>query len=255
MIDSHCHITDSRYDDLPALIEAFAENGTEAVVTVGYDTQSSVAAVRLAEANERVFAAVGIHPSELAHETGYDGILPLLSHPKTVAYGEIGLDYHWDDPPRDSQKRALEEQLEIASATDLPVIIHSRDCDGDMLPILKSWAGRLKNGLVMHCFSSSAEIAREYVKLGFYLSFAGPITYKNANRGEAIRAVPDELLLAETDCPYLTPVPFRGKRNEPAFVQYVIEKLAAERGRTFEEIEALTTANAKRLFKKTEGRK
>ncbi len=252
MIDSHCHLTDERYD-ADEIISRFEEDGLEGAVTVGYDTASSEKAVALAEKYPRVFAAVGVHPSELAHESGYDRIISLAAHPKTVAYGEIGLDYHWEDPPRDLQKRAFEEQLEISAAVGLPVIIHSRDCDGDMLPILKAWAKKLNNGLVMHCFSSSAEIAREYVKLGFYISFAGPVTYKNANRGEAIRAVPDDLLLAETDSPYLTPVPHRGTLNYPSYVRHVIDKLAEERGTSAETIERITSENAKRLFGKMKG--
>lgn len=253
MIDSHCHLTDERYDGAEAVISAFPADGVEAAVTVGYDTASSLAAVRLSEVHDRVFAAVGIHPSELDHEPSLDGILPLLSHPKVVAYGEIGLDYHWDDPDRELQKRMLERQLEIAANAGLPVIIHSRDCDGDMLPLLKSYAPSIKSGLVMHCFSSSAEIAREYVKLGFYISFAGTITYKNAKKSDVIRAVPDELLLAETDCPYLSPVPYRGRLNYPAYVRHTVQCLAAERGKTFEEIERLTSENAKRLFFRMNG--
>lgn len=252
MIDSHCHLTDDRYD-VDEIVKSFVSDGLEAVVTVGYDTSSSVAAVRLAERYERVFAAVGIHPSELTHEDGFDGIIPLLTHPKVVAYGEIGLDYHWDEPDREVQKKKFIEQLEIASAARLPVIIHSRDCDGDMLPILKSFAPRLTSGVVMHCFSSSAELAREYVRLGFYISFAGTVTFKNAKKGEAIRSVPDELLLAETDCPYLAPTPRRGETNYPAYVRYTIEKLAKERGTMFDIVEKLTANNAKRAFFKMNG--
>lgn len=253
MIDSHCHLTDERYNGAADVISAFERDGVEAAVTIGYDTASSQAAVRLAEAHDRVFAAVGIHPSEFTHEDGFDGILPLLKHPKVVAYGEIGLDFHWDEPNRELQKRKFCEQLEIGAASGLPIIVHSRDCDGDMLPLLKGFAPKIKNGLVMHCFSSSAEVAKEYVKLGFYISFAGPITYKNANKGEVIRAVPDELLLAETDCPYLTPMPHRGKLNYPSYVRFTIERLAAERNTTFESAEALTASNAKRLFFKMNG--
>ena len=257
MIDSHCHITDSRYDS-DEIVSSFEKDGLEAVVTIGYDTASSHQAVSLAEKHERVFASVGIHPSEFTHEDGFDGILPFLSHPKVVAYGEIGLDYHWDEPDREIQKRKFHEQMEIAISARLPIIIHSRDCDGDMLPILKSYAPRLTDGLVMHCFSSSEELAKEFVKLGFYISFAGPITFKNAKKGDIIRAVPDELLLAETDCPYLTPMPYRGKLNYPSYVRYTIEKLAEERGADFETMEALTAKNARTLFKKIteyEGRK
>ncbi|MBR6788239.1 MAG: TatD family hydrolase [Clostridia bacterium] len=249
MIDSHCHITDKRYN-ADEVVSTFAEDGLEAVVTIGYDTATSIEAVRLAEKHERVFASVGIHPNEFTHEDSLDGILPLLSHPKVVAYGEIGLDYYWDEPERDVQKRKFIEQIELAISARLPIIIHSRDCDGDMLPILKSYAPRITDGLVMHCFSSSEELAKEYAKLGFYISFAGPITFKNAKKGDIIRAVPDDLILAETDCPYLTPMPHRGKLNYPAYVRYTIEKLAEERGVDFEYMERLTTVNAKKLFKK-----
>ncbi|HIV64457.1 MAG TPA: TatD family hydrolase [Firmicutes bacterium] len=250
MTDTHCHITDERYD-AGEIIRAMESDGLEALVTVGYDTASSLKAAELAARHPRVYAAVGLHPSELDHEPDYDGVLPLLSQPGVVAYGEIGLDYHWDDgPDRETQKRRFAEQLEIAIGARLPVIVHSRDCDGDMLPLLKSFAPRLTAGLVMHCFSSSAELAREYVKLGFYISFAGPVTFRNARKGDVIRAVPDELLLAETDCPYLTPVPHRGEVNYPKYVRYTIEKLAEERGRTFGEIEELTSRNARRLFAK-----
>mgnify|MGYP001623596070 FL=1 len=254
MIDTHCHLTDPRYD-ADAVIARMHEDGLEALVVVGFDTESSVACVRLAERHDDVYAAVGIQPSEFTHEKDNSGLLSLLAHPKVVAYGEIGLDYHWPEPDRETQRRGLCAQLETAIAARLPVIIHSRDCDGDMLPLLKSYAPRLTAGLVMHCFSSSAEIAREYVKLGFYISFAGPVTYKNAKRGDAIRAVPDELILVETDCPYLTPVPHRGELNYPSYVRHTIAKLAEERGTSFERMEALTSANARRLFTKMGGLK
>lgn len=248
MIDSHAHLTDSRYGGGADIIKSMPADGLEAVVTIGYDTASSRAAVDMAEANEHIYAAVGVHPTEFTHEHSLDGVLSLAKSKKVVAYGEIGLDYYWDKPDRGIQKKWFETQLDAAISVSLPIIIHSRDCDGDMLRILKAWSGRIKDGLVMHCFSSSAELAREYAKLGFYISFAGPVTYKNAKRGDAVRAVPDELLLAETDCPYLTPHPHRGKLNYPAYVRYVIEKMAEERGSTFDEIERLTTDNAKRLF-------
>lgn len=248
MIDSHCHLTDPYYEGGESVINDMPRDGLEAVVTVGYDLKTSEECVRLAEAHDGVYAAVGLHPSEIKDERDVQRILPLLSRKKTVALGEIGLDYHWQDVPRDVQKRVFEAQLEAAYAYGAPVIVHSRDCDGDMLPVLKAWKSKLGGRLVMHCFSSSAEIAKEYVRAGYYVSFAGPVTFRNAKRGDAIRAVPDELLLAETDSPYLTPVPHRGERNMPAYVRYVIEKLAEERGSDFESIERITTENAKRLF-------
>ena len=248
MIDSHCHLTDRRYPDIREIIAAMPGDGLEAVVTVGYDNASSAAAVKLAGENERVYAAVGLHPTELTHNTDIDSLIALAKNKKVAAYGEIGLDYYWDKPERIIQKKYFEMQIEVAILLSLPIIVHSRDCDGDMLPILKRFAGKIKNGLVMHCFSSSAEIAREYGDLDFYISFAGPVTYKNAKRGDAVRAVADNRLLAETDCPYLTPMPHRGKLNYPAYVRYVIEKLAEHRGTDFTAMEKLTSDNAKRLF-------
>lgn len=252
MIDTHCHLTDPFYAGGEEVIKNMKRDGLEALVTVGYDTATSAECVRLASENKGVYAAVGLHPSELGHENGLDGIMPLLNAPKTVALGEIGLDYHWDDVPRERQKEYLLLQLDLACECGKPVIIHSRECDGDMLPILKSYAKKLKAPLVMHCFSSSEEIAREYVKLGFYISFSGTVTFKNAKKGDVIRAVPDELLLAETDSPYLTPVPHRGERNYPAYVRFTIEKLAEERGKSFEETEKLTSENARRFYGITE---
>lgn len=248
MIDTHCHLTDPFFAGGEDVIKNMKRDGLEALVTVGYDTATSAECARLAAEHEGVYAAVGLHPSELDHEDRTDEILRLLSLPDVVALGEIGLDYHWDNVPRARQKEFLLKQLDIACAASKPVIIHSRECDGDMLPILKNYAGKLTAPLVMHCFSSSEEIAREYVKLGFYISFAGTITFKNAKKGDVIRAVPDELLLAETDAPYLTPVPHRGEKNYPAYVRYTIEKLAEERGSTFEEIERLTSENARRFY-------
>lgn len=252
MIDTHCHLTDPFYAGGGDVIKNMKRDGLEALVTVGYDTATSVECARIAAKNKGVYAAVGLHPSELDHENGFDGILPLLNAPKIVALGEIGLDYHWDNVPRERQKEYLLLQLELACKCGKPVIIHSRECDGDMLPILKSYAKKLTAPLVMHCFSSSEEIAREYVKLGFYISFAGTVTFKNAKKGDVIRAVPDELLLAETDAPYLTPVPHRGERNYPAYVRFTIEKIAEERGKSFGEIERLTSDNARRFYGITE---
>lgn len=248
MIDSHCHLTDPYYAGGEDIIKNMAADGLEALVTVGYDIPTSERCASLAAEHGGVYATVGLHPSEIKDESDVGRILPLLSLPGVVALGEIGLDYHWDDVPRDVQKRVFEAQLDIARSSGKPVVIHSRDCDGDMLPVMKRWYKMLPGGIVMHCFSSSAELAKEYVKMGCYISFAGPVTFKNAKRGDAIRAVPDELLLAETDSPYLTPVPHRGEKNYPAYVRYVIEKLAEERGSDFTSVERLTSDNAKRFY-------
>ncbi len=249
MIDSHCHLTDGRFDNPESIINDMERDGLEALICIGYDTASSVCASELSEKYAGVYSSAGIHPSEIGHERDLDGIIPLLSKDKNVAVGEIGLDYHYDDgPDRYVQKEWFVRQLDLAIQTHKPVIIHSRDCDGDMLPILKSYAKKLTYGCEIHCFSSSLEIAKEYVKLGFYIAFGGAITFKNARKGDIVRAVPDELLLAETDAPYLAPVPHRGELNEPKYVRYVIERLAEERGTSFEKIREITSVNAKRLF-------
>ncbi len=248
MIDSHCHLTDPFYEGGESVIKNMKADGLEAVVTVGYDLATSEECARIAAGHDGVYATAGLHPSEIKDEGDAEKVIRLLSLPKVVALGEIGLDYHWQDVPRDVQKRVFEAQLDAACACGVPVVIHSRDCDGDMLSIMKAWNGRLPRGAVMHCFSSSAEIAKEYVRMGLYISFAGPVTFKNAKRGDAIRTVPDELLLAETDSPYLTPVPHRGERNYPSYVRYVIGKLAEERGTDFDTVERLTADNAKRFY-------
>ncbi|MBP5592577.1 MAG: TatD family hydrolase [Clostridia bacterium] len=249
MIDSHCHLTDSRYDNLNEIIDSFKADGLESVITIGYDSASSMQAMKLSEINERVYFSAGIHPSEIDHEESLDVIKELLKHKKNVALGEVGLEYHYEDSPdHNKQKEWFVNQLDLAIEAHKPVVIHSRDCDGDILPILKSYAKKLMWGCEIHCFSSSEEIAKEYVKLGFFIAFGGAITFKNARKDNVIRAVPDELLLAETDAPYLTPVPHRGELNYPKYVRHVIEKLALVRGSTFEEIERLTSLNAKKFF-------
>lgn len=248
MFDTHAHITDKRYEDYTKIITDMQADGLDGLVTVGYDTESSRFASEIALAHKNVYASVGMHPTEEINEECLEEIYKLARKSGVVAYGEIGLDYFHAKENAESQKYWLGRQLDLARELELPVIIHSRDCDRDMFDILSKWAKSLTAPLIMHCFSSSAELAREYVKLGFYISFAGPVTYKNANRGEAVCAVPDNRLLIETDCPYLTPVPHRGKLNYPAYVRYVAEKLAEFKGMSFDDIDRITTENAKRVY-------
>ena len=250
LFDSHCHLNDEKFDqDREETLQRMHEWGVTRCVCVGSDLATSRSSLDFANAHENVYAACGVHPHEAKDAPAdYIGRLEeMLKEKKAVALGEIGLDYYYDLSPRETQKKALEEQLELAVSLDAPVIFHVRDAHGDMLDILRG-RRRLPRGIV-HCFSGSAETAKEYLKMGFYISFAGPLTFKKApNLWAAAAAVPPERLLVETDSPYLAPEPVRGRRNEPANVRFVCEKLAALRGMTAEETAALTTKNARAIY-------
>ena len=234
--------------DLDAVLARAREAGVLAMVNVGFDADSSADGVHLAEEQPDVFAAVGVHPHDA--DTVDDYILSYLedlsANPRVVAIGEIGLDFYRNLSPRRAQEEDFVKQLALAEKVGLPVIIHDRDAHRRVIEILKSEGA--SNG-VMHCFSGDVNLARQALDLGFYISFAGPITYNGKKAGEIIKKMPPDRLLIETDCPYLTPVPFRGKRNEPAYVRYVLERVAAVLGRPVEEAEALTDENARRLFR------
>ena len=206
-------------------------------------------AVALAEKYPGIYAAVGMHPhdSQDMKETDYRQLEQWATHPKVVAIGEIGLDYHYDLSPRPVQKEVFLRQLDVARKTGKPFIIHEREAHADMLDIIR-YAARGLNG-VFHCFSGSVETAREYLKMGFYISVAGPVTFpKSVKTKEVAKAVPLDRLLVETDSPYLTPQPFRGKRNEPAYVRLVAEEIANLRDIPLAELAEATTANVRRLF-------
>lgn len=253
LIDSHAHLTDERYGGASEIIASMRTDGLEKIVTVGYDLQSSKQAVSLAEANRDVYAAVGFHPSETGKITDGDlgEILALSRRDKTVAVGEIGLDYYYDDTDRPTQLKCLEAQLDVVDRSGLPVIFHIRDAYADMLDVLTRNRHKLRAGGVAHCFSGSLETAKIYLDMGLYISFSGSITFKNAVKfPEIIRAVPSDRILVETDCPYLTPVPFRGKLNYPAYVKYQAEKIAEVRGETVSAVEEYTRENTYRLFSK-----
>ena len=251
LFDSHCHLDDEKFnEDRAEVIARLREGGVERCVCVGSDLPSSRRCVALAEQYPFIYAAAGVHPHEAkdAPADYLDQLKTLLAHPKVMALGEIGLDYYYDLSPRDVQKRVVQEQLDLACDTDMPVIFHIRDAHGDMFDILRS-RSRLPAG-VIHCCSASAEMVREYLKMGFYISFAGPITFKNAaGPVSASQAVPLDRLLIETDSPYLAPVPLRGRRNEPANVRYVLEKQAEIHGVPPEELAEITFRNACALYR------
>lgn len=257
LVDTHCHLNFGQYDDdRDAVIERAAQKGVARIINPAVDLESSRAGIALAERYEAVYAAVGVHPNSTADFTSadIDAIRALADHPKVIAIGEIGLDYYWDKSPVARQQEALQAQLDLAKALELPVIIHNRDASDDIMPVLSAWARDLPPTLhgragVLHSFSASADIAEQALSAGFYIGFTGPLTFKKAEdlRGIA-RAVPLDRVLVETDAPFLTPEPYRGKRNEPAHVYYVADRLAALHRVTTEQMATITTRNAERLF-------
>lgn len=256
-VDSHAHIDGEEYDaDRNEMVERARAAGVVAILNVGTgDPHSGTLerAVNIAEQYEGVYAAVGVHPHDarLFDEAAERRLNELVrSSPRLIAWGEIGLDYHYDHSPREVQRTVFRRQLRLARAASLPVIIHSRAADDDTVAILRDeWQGAEQGG-VMHCFGGSLEMAQSVLELGFIISFAGNVTFKKAeNLREAARIVPLDRLFIETDCPFLTPVPFRGKRNEPARVVEVAACLADLRGLKREELGRITAANFFRFFK------
>ncbi len=251
LIDSHAHLDDRRFnDDRDMLIKNFKNNNIELVINIGADLKTSVASVELADKYDTIYAAVGVHPhsAKEVNTLVMENIRELTKNKKVVAIGEIGLDFHYDNSPRDVQRKWFIEQLKLAKELDLPVIIHTREASQETYDILKNNQDGTVRG-VMHSFSGSAEMASLYVDMGFYISIGGPVTFKNARVvREVAEAVPLDKLLIETDCPYLTPEPYRGKRNEPVYMKYTAEKIAQVRGISYDEVVKATNRNAKRLF-------
>jgi len=251
LFDSHAHLDASKFDqDRDAVIKRAYDSGVKWIMNPGADYESSINAVKLAETYDFMYAAVGIHPHDA--KTLDDMMLGLIKamarKTKVKAIGEIGLDYHYDFSPRDEQIYWFRKQLQLAKELKMPVIIHDREANNDVMNILKE-ENSFETGVLMHCFSGSAELARQYVKLGAYISIAGPVTFKNSRKLiEVVEMVPLDRLMIETDSPYLTPTPFRGKRNESAHVRYVAEKIAEIKGLTFEEVAEQTAINAKKYF-------
>ena len=251
LFDSHAHIDDEQFDaDREQVIQRALENGVTGMINVGCSMLSSARSVALAGQYQSIYAAVGIHPhdAEGALETDYQQLATWSQQDKIVAIGEIGLDYYRDLSPRDVQRAVFIRQIDVARQMNMPLIIHDRDAHGDILDIIKTEAKGLTG--VLHCFSGSLEMAKEVIKLGFYISVAGPVTFKNAAKLPGIVAsVPLERLLIETDSPYLTPHPYRGKRNEPAYVRIVAEQVASLRGIELSVLAEATSNNVKQLFK------
>ena len=247
--DTHAHYDDKAFDeDREELLQKLESADVELIIDPGCDVDSSRKALELAEKFPFLYAAMGLHPEELEKHGGdaLDKVRELAGHPKCVAIGEIGLDYYWDASRREEQKALFRRQIELAMELDKPVIVHDREAHGDCLEIVRDYPG-LRG--VFHCYSGSAEMAKELLKLGWYLGFDGPITYKNARKAlEALELCPLERILIETDSPYLSPVPMRGKRNDSSNLRYVADKIAQIKGLSPEEAAALTLANGCRLF-------
>ena len=252
-IDTHTHLTDEDYADPGAIVADFDRDGLEFAVTVGYDLPSSEAALALAKKYDRVYAAVGIHPhdAETFDDAAANRLLALSRDPKVVAFGEIGLDYHYDKSKSDLQKRVFEAQLALADEAGLPVIFHAREATQDFNEILKRNASRLRYSGVLHCYANGAELVKWYAGLGLCFGFGGSTTFKNA-RGllDAVRAVPADRILTETDCPYLAPVPHRGETNFPKYVALAAQKCAELRETDLELFCAQVRENALRLFRR-----
>ncbi|HHY09933.1 MAG TPA: TatD family hydrolase [Firmicutes bacterium] len=250
MIDSHAHLNDPRFEeDLPAVLERAKAAGVRAIINIGYDLVSSKKAVELAAKYPQLYAVIGVHPHDAkTYDQGIEESLKeLAKQPKVVAIGETGLDYHYDNSPRAVQREVFQKQLLLAGELNLPAVIHSRDASQDTLEILRKFPGQ---PCLLHCYSGSFETAEQYLKLGHYFSFAGPITFKNATRLRGVaKRLPLKRLMIETDCPYLAPQPRRGRRNEPAYLPYIAEKLAEIHGRSREDVERITAENTENFFR------
>jgi TatD DNase family protein len=257
LVDTHCHLDFDDYQaDLEQILERAANAQVTRVIIPATDKDTGESAFALAQRFPNIYSAAGIHPNSTAEYAGSDlaTIEAQAKRPKVLAIGEIGLDYYREWSPKDKQRIAFEQQLALASRLELPVIIHNREAHDDVISVLADWIVTLPESLkerpgVLHSFSAPRHIAERALELGFYLGFTGPLTYKNADDLRLIAGmVPLERIVVETDGPFLTPMPHRGKRNEPAYVRFTADRLAALRNLSIEEIEAATTANAERLF-------
>lgn len=253
MIDSHLHLDDEKFDGLrEEIIQNLAQNNVEFVINNSCDHRSMTQGVQLAQTYERIFATVGMHP-----HTAKDfncqfeaDMIKFAALPKVIAVGEIGLDYYYDLSDRKVQRDVFARQLEIADSLHLPVTLHVRDAYGDALDVLRAQRNHLNNGVLWHCYGGSAEFARQRAKEGHYFAFGGAITFKNANKGEVLNAVPLSQILSETDSPYMAPVPLRGTVNQPQNVAFVLAKIAELRNVSVEEIQQAVRENTLRFFPK-----
>lgn len=248
IIDTHIHLYDERYqENLEEIIQDALDNDVGKMIIVGFDYESSKQAIALADKYPFMYASVGLHPSEVHKEKDIElnWLLELARNPKVVAIGEIGLDYYWDKTYLETQKEMFIKQIHLAKKLDLPIIVHSRDASLDTYNILKEYQTKG----VLHCYSQSVEMAREYVKLGYYLGIGGVVTFKNSKEiKEVVRAIDLEYLLSETDGPYLAPTPFRGKLNKPSYLRYIIEEISVLKKLDVEKTKKELEQNANKLF-------
>lgn len=250
LFDTHVHLNDERFaPDFDDVLLRAKEAGVGLMMTIGASLEDSKQALAIAQRHEHIYAAVGIHPHEASslNEPVLAELKQMATDPKVKAFGEIGLDYHYDFSPRDVQRDAFSRQLDLAEELNLPTVLHIREAHGDALHILKA-RNRLYRGIV-HCYSGSLESANEYIRLGFHISFTGSVTFKNATKLAAVcKELPLERIMVETDAPYMAPVPLRGKRNEPAYVLHVAQFIAELKGIPFDELAQRTTQNARALL-------
>jgi len=251
LFDTHAHLDDEKFKgETDKVIERAKEQGVSLIVNVGYNLGHARQSIALAEKYDFIYASVGLHPHDAkdGNKSFWEEIYKLARHPKVVALGEMGLDYYWDNSPRDVQRDVFRQQIGVAKDIKLPIIIHDRDAHQDVLTIVKEERA-FEVGGVFHAYSGSWEMTKEIMDLGFFISIGGPVTFKNAKKVlEVVEKVPLESLLIETDCPYLTPDPYRGKRNEPGYVKLVAEKIAQIKNISYEEVAFTTKENGMRLF-------
>lgn len=255
IFETHAHYDDDRFDDdREELLKSLPKKGIGAVINCGASVQSARDTVALAKKYPHVYAAVGVHPSEIGEldEHFMEWMKEQAAWEKTAAIGEIGLDYYWDKEPevQEKQRYWFGRQIELAKETGLPIIVHSRDAAADTMQVMKEHHAEEVKG-VIHCYSYSKEMAMEFIKMGYYIGVGGVVTFKNAKKlKETVEAIPLERILLETDCPYMAPEPYRGKRNSSLYLPYVIEEIARLKGISAKEAERVTEANAKALFSK-----
>lgn len=252
IFDTHTHLNDKQFaeDRDEVILRAREEYGVSWMLNVGYNRETIQTSLELAEKYDFIYSSVGWHPTDAISYREEDLVYlrELTSHPKVVALGEMGLDYYWDTSPKDVQAHVFREQIRLAREVKLPIIIHDRDAHEDVIKILRSEHAEEVGG-VMHCFGGDEKIMEAALEMNFYIGIGGPVTFKNAKLPKEIaRLVPEDRLLLETDCPYLAPHPFRGKRNETGYVRLVADQIAELRGLSIEELAQITTNNAKRLF-------
>lgn len=249
IIDTHVHLNDERYkDDLDRIIEEAKSSNVMQMICIGYDQKSSLEAIRIASKYPNVYAAIGIHPSEVKklYEENWEWLREHLNHPKVVAIGEIGLDYYWDKDNKEQQTYYFKKQLEIAKEFKLPAVIHNREAMNDTFECLKD--SGVKG--VMHCYSGSLEMAKRFMQIGYYLGIGGVVTFKNSNLNEVVSQISLEHLLSETDAPYLTPEPFRGKTNYPKNTEIIVKYIAQIKGLESIDVEKILMKNTYKLFPK-----